>query len=228
MAFTGMPLAYGYDTTKEGFEIHIGVNHVVHHYLTSLLLDTLKASAPSRVVAVSSTAERGSYPQGFEYSDWVSRPKDYEDGRAYAQSKLANILDTRALAEKLKGTGVTAYSCHPGIIETELGRHLEPEMYKRTDKMPPVQRYLQENVLIPVIQGIMFSAPKGALTQLHLSTAPAETLTNGGYYTPVGQHKSTIHPQGQNMTRARELWDVTEAVIDTKRPKKNLARQEAQ
>jgi NAD(P)-dependent dehydrogenase (short-subunit alcohol dehydrogenase family) len=87
-------------------------------HLTDLLSNNLKDSVPSRIVSVSSMAERESYDQRFLFQDWL--PKDgqlrgsYEDGTAHGQSKLANVLYTKALAEKLEGTGVTAYSLHPG------------------------------------------------------------------------------------------------------------------
>ena len=85
--------------TNEGIEMHIGVNHIGHFLLTNLLLDTLKASAPSRIVNVTSLAYANAK---ICLNDLNSRHK-YDPGKAYAQSKLANILFTLDLAEKLKG-----------------------------------------------------------------------------------------------------------------------------
>lgn len=97
--------------TKDGFEMHLGVNHLGHFLLTNLLLDMLKASAPSRVVVVSSIAE---WIFGKIKRDDLNSEKSYSKWGAYGQSKLANVLFTRELAKRLEGTGVTANCCHPG------------------------------------------------------------------------------------------------------------------
>lgn len=85
--------------TQEGIELQFGVNHIGHFLLTNLLLDTLKDSAPSRIVNVSSSAHK----RGKIKFDDLNNEKTYEPGEAYAQSKLANILFTKELANKLKG-----------------------------------------------------------------------------------------------------------------------------
>lgn len=85
--------------TQEGIELQFGVNHIGHFLLTNLLLDALKDSAPSRIVNVSSSAHK----RGKIKFDDLNNEKTYEPGEAYAQSKLANILFTKELANKLKG-----------------------------------------------------------------------------------------------------------------------------
>ncbi|KAH7941718.1 hypothetical protein HPB49_016530 [Dermacentor silvarum] len=106
--------------TKDGFEMQLGVNHLGHFYLTGLLLDKIKAAAPSRVVNVSSIAhQRGK----INYTDFNSE-KEYDPADAYNQSKLANVLFTKELAQKLKGTGVSVFAVHPGIVNTEITRHM--------------------------------------------------------------------------------------------------------
>ncbi|XP_017472643.1 PREDICTED: retinol dehydrogenase 13-like isoform X3 [Rhagoletis zephyria] len=106
--------------TKDGFEMQLGVNHMGHFLLTNLMLDLLKKSAPSRIVTVSSLAHtRGEINVADLNSD-----KSYDPGTAYNQSKLANILFTRELARRLEGTGVTANALHPGVVDTELFRHM--------------------------------------------------------------------------------------------------------
>lgn len=106
--------------TKEGIELQLGVNHMGHFLLTNLLLDKLKESAPSRIVTVSSIAhKRGTINK----SDLNSEEK-YDPGAAYNQSKLANVLFTKELSERLKGSGVTANSLHPGVVDTDLFRHM--------------------------------------------------------------------------------------------------------
>lgn len=106
--------------TKDGIELQLGTNHMAHFLLTNLLLDLLKQSAPSRIVNVSSLAHtRGQ----INVADLNSEQK-YDSGDAYSQSKLANVLFTLELAKRLTNSGVTANSLHPGIVHTELGRHM--------------------------------------------------------------------------------------------------------
>lgn len=106
--------------TKDGFEMQIGVNHMGHFLLTLLLLDVLRASAPSRIVVVSSLAHRF----GTINKDDLNSEKSYSRKFAYAQSKLANVLFTRELAKRLEGSGVTVNALHPGVVDTELFRSM--------------------------------------------------------------------------------------------------------
>lgn len=106
--------------TEDGFEMQIGVNHMGHFLLTNLLLELVKKSAPSRIVNVSSIA----HLYGKINKEDLNSEKSYSPIPAYNQSKLANVLFTRELARRLKDTGVSTYSLHPGVINTELGRHL--------------------------------------------------------------------------------------------------------
>ncbi|XP_073204504.1 retinol dehydrogenase 12-like isoform X2 [Lepidochelys kempii] len=108
-----------YSKTADGFEIHLGVNHLGHFLLTFLLLECLKQSAPARIVNVSSLAHHGGR---IRFHD-LQGEKCYNWGLAYCHSKLANVLFTRELARRLQGTGVTANSLHPGTVHSSLGRH---------------------------------------------------------------------------------------------------------
>lgn len=112
--------------TKDGYEMQLGVNHLGHFLLTNLLLDTLKKSAPSRIVVVSSAI----YIFGSINKVDLNSEKMYSKVGAYSQSKLANILFTKELAKRLEGTNVTVNCCHPGVVKTELGRHLVAGKFK--------------------------------------------------------------------------------------------------
>ena len=114
-----------YKRTKDGFEMHNGVNHLGHFLLTNLLLDIMKATpGQSRVVTVSSSLYKRCLD--FEFKDMNSNdPSRYNNrspGRAYSQSKLANILFSRSLSRKVEGCGVNTYAVCPGLVRTELSR----------------------------------------------------------------------------------------------------------
>lgn len=115
----GVMITPTFQRTADGFEQQFGVNHLGHFLLTNLLLDRIKASAPSRIVVVSSSAN---YFGSLDFDDMMFE-KGYNKYKAYARSKLANVMFGRELAKRLEGTGVSVYSLHPGSIRTELQRH---------------------------------------------------------------------------------------------------------
>lgn len=131
--FIGMNLTYGFQLTEDGLEQQIGVNHIAHFYMTQLLTEPLLAGK-GRVIVVSSSAHSGGYPEGIRPDTWFplattgsnegSIPEWYEDGNSHCQSKLANILFSREFARRMEGTGVTAYSLHPGVIKSNIYRHM--------------------------------------------------------------------------------------------------------
>ncbi|RZC41207.1 retinol dehydrogenase 13-like [Asbolus verrucosus] len=111
--------------TEDGFETQLGTNHLGHFLLTMLLLPKICQSTPARIVNVSSVAHKMGYID-FEDLNWVKRR--YSALGAYQQSKLANVLFTTELARRLGEAdikGVTVYCLHPGVVATELGRHLD-------------------------------------------------------------------------------------------------------
>src|SRR4028119_830399 len=104
-------------TTADGMEATFAVNHLAYFLLTNLLLDRLKAGAPSRIVNVASA----DHSNGTIDFDDLQGEKKYRGAKAYGQSKLANVLFTYELARRLEGTGVTANCLHPGVVGTNLG-----------------------------------------------------------------------------------------------------------
>ncbi|KRF98435.1 uncharacterized protein Dwil_GK28016 [Drosophila willistoni] len=148
--------------TQEGFEMQIGVNHMGHFLLTNLLLDTLKASAPSRIVNVSSSVH---YLGKINTKD-LNSEKCYSEGGAYNQSKLANVLFTRELAKRLEGTGVTVNALHPGAVKTELGRNWTAG----------------KNFVLPLISPLMKTAASGAQTTLYAALDPDLEKISGLYF----------------------------------------------
>jgi len=107
--------------TPDGFELQIGTNHLGHFLLTGLLAPAVLAGAPARIVNLSS---RGHLRSDIHWDDPHYRTRPYDKWEAYGQSKTANILFTVELERRLAGRGVHAYAVHPGVILTELSRHL--------------------------------------------------------------------------------------------------------
>ena len=109
------------ERTKDNFEINMGVNHLGHFLLTNLLLDLLKAAAPSRIVIISSKLHSIGTINKDDFNDEKSFPGSW---KAYANSKLANLLFMRKLSQLLEGTGVTINALCPGAVDTEATRYL--------------------------------------------------------------------------------------------------------
>ena len=113
--------------TADGLEHTFAVNHLASFLLTNLLLDRLKASAPARVVTVSS----GAQSMGRIDFDDLQSVRSYSGQRAYNQSKLANVMFTYELARRLEGTGVTATVLHPGVTRTDFGAEDQAWYFKK-------------------------------------------------------------------------------------------------
>jgi len=181
--------------TAQGFETTFGVNHLGHFLLTQLLLDRLKASAPARVVTVSSLGHRFAY-SGLDFADLQSE-RHYWAMDAYAKSKLANILFTRELARRLVGTGVTANCLHPGVVRSGFGSH---------DDTSGVER-------LSMLLGSPFfvSAARGARTTVYLASAPEVADRTGGYYVRCREHRPSR--AARDPEAARRLWEVSEQLV---------------
>lgn len=175
-----------YSKTADGFEMHIGVNHLGHFLLTHLLLEKLKESAPSRIVNVSSLAH---YLGRIHFHN-LQGQKSYSAGLAYCHSKLANILFTRELARRLKGSGVTAYSVHPGTVNSELVRH---------------SSFLQ--CLWRLFSFIIKTPQQGAQTSLYCALTEGLENLSGNHFSDC--HVTWVSAQARNETIARRLWDVS-------------------
>lgn len=176
-----------YSTTADGYEMQFGVNHLGHFFLTFLLLDLLKHSAPSRVINVSSAI----HAMGKIQFDDLSGEKDYHPLKAYAQSKLANVLFSRELAKRMEGFGVLVYSVDPGAVNTEIIRH--------------IQRPLVDFVKT---FGFLIKTPaEGALSVIYCVVNPESQMVNGGYYKACASAESCR--AGQDDAAALKLWAVS-------------------
>ncbi len=184
-------------TTKDGFELQFGTNHLGHFAFTGLLLDRVLAVPGSRVVTVSSVGHRFAR-SGINFDD-LQWEKDYSRVGAYGQAKLANLLFTYELQRRLQGTKTIAAAAHPGGSRTELTRNL-PTFVGAVTKL-----------VEPLFQG----ADMGALPTLRAATDPG--VIGGQYFGPDGFGEQRGYPKVVASSRAshdidaqRRLWTVSE------------------
>lgn len=173
------------ELTADGYELDLGVNHLGHFLLTLLLLDRLKAAAQGRIVVVAS----GAYKIGKLYLDDHTLSRGFTAAKAYGRSKLANILFTRELAERLKGTGVTVNCLHPGAVGTSIGVSRETGFGHRLMKLV----------------GVLFqTSEQGADTAIYLATAPELREVSGQYY--YRRKIKELSPRAKDPEAAARLW----------------------
>ncbi len=175
------------ETTVDGLELTFALNHLASFLLTNLLLDLIKASAPARIVNVSSTAHQG---VEIDFDD-LQGTRKFSGWRAYQQSKLANILFTRELARRLDGTGVTANALHPGFVRTQIFR-----------ARGPLGWLIRRSADLAAI-----SPEKGARTSIYLASSALVDGQTGLYF--VNRKPARSSPQSQDDAAARRLWDVS-------------------
>ncbi|XP_041377724.1 retinol dehydrogenase 14-like [Gigantopelta aegis] len=183
-----------YSKTEDGFEMQMGVNHLGHFLLTNLLLDMLKSSHGRIVVVASSLLKYGS----INFSDLFAE-KHYDRKKAYADSKLANAHFCRHLSKNLEGTGVNVYCVHPGMVLTNLGRHLMPVGIKL--------------VLTPLAWLFGIKTPtEGCQTVVYCSIAEELSNSTGKYY---GNCKEDPWPKvACDDSVAKKLWEVSEKLTN--------------
>ena len=176
--------------TADGLEHTFALNHLAPFLLTNLLLERLKASAPARVVTVSSGAQSMGK---IDFDDLMGEQK-YSGSRAYNQSKLANVMFTYELARRLEGTGVTATALHPGLTSTAFSAE-DPSM----------------GLLVKVLRPFMKSPARGAETPIYLaSSAEAEGVT-GQYFADRKAKKS--HESSYDTAATARLWQVSADLV---------------
>ena len=192
-------------TTKDGFELQFGTNHLGHFALTNLLLDRVLAAPGSRVVTVSSVGHRFARA-GIRFDDLQSE-RNYSRAGAYGQSKLANLMFTYELQRRLQGTNTIAAAAHPGGSRTELTRNLPPLIGAATR---PLERFMQ-------------GADMGALPTLRAATDPG--VLGGQYYGPDGFAEQRGYPKvvassavSHDTDAQRKLWAVSEELTSVVSP----------
>jgi NAD(P)-dependent dehydrogenase (short-subunit alcohol dehydrogenase family) len=183
--------------SADGIELTWALNHMSYFLLTNLLIDTLRASAPARVINVSSDAHRG----GVMRWDDLLFTRGYNGWAAYAQSKLANILFSNELARRLEGTGVTSNALHPGFVATRFAHN----------------NGIIWGGLMALMQRLFAITPEeGAQTSIYLATAPEVATISGRYF--VKSRETSPAPQAQDMAAAARLWEISERMVVNSAP----------
>ena len=177
-----------------GIERHFLVNHLGHFILGTHLMEALKAAPQGRLVMVSSLGYKWAPPEGIQFDNLSGEKGEYDSNMSYGQSKLANALFAMEAARRFEGTNATANAIHPGIINTNLGRH-----------MPWYTR------LFATLLGWTFmkSIPEGAATQTFAAAHPSLDKVSGKYF----EDCNVVTPEGPHMMNAElaaKLWDVSE------------------
>jgi WW domain-containing oxidoreductase len=178
---------------KYGYEIQFFTNHVGHHLLVTRLLDRL--SDTGRVVVLSSSAHRRAPPEGIRFGD-LSGEKAYSPRTAYGQSKLANLLFAKHLAARLPKAGQTANAVHPGVIRTNLQRHLGVGLRAVFSTLGPL---------------FMKTVPQGAATQCYVAVHPAAASVRGEYFADCNVARPSR--LARDAALAAQLWERTERII---------------
>ncbi|XP_016364890.1 retinol dehydrogenase 13-like isoform X1 [Sinocyclocheilus rhinocerous] len=182
--------------TEDGFETQLAVNHLGHFLLTNLLLGMLKRSSPSRVVNLSSIAH---VDGKIEFDDLFFDKRPYSPLLSYRQSKLANVLFSRELARRMKGTGVSSYCLHPGVIQTELIRHILVRF--------PVLKII---LSLPCI--LLMKTPwQGAQTSIYCAVTEGLESKSGCYFSDCAEKDPA--PEGKDDEVARRLWEESARLV---------------
>lgn len=177
---------------KHGHELQFLTNHVGHFLLVTGLLPRLTGDA--RVVVLSSEAHRTTPTEGIAFDD-LSGERWYSPFRAYGQSKLANLLFARALARRLPATQ-TANAVHPGVIATNLGRHMSAALRVSLSAIAPL---------------FLKTIPQGAATQTYVAVHPGAGGITGEYWSDSNVTTSSAH--GRDAALAERLWSESERIV---------------
>ena len=180
--------------TADGIERTFALNHLAPFLLTNLLLDLLKESAPSRIITVSSEARRRAE---IDFNDLQSE-RNYRGFQVYGKSKLANILFTYELAERLRGTGVTANCVHPGPVSTNFGMNNGGLMI----------------LLFRALKPFMRSPERGADTLVYLASSPEVEGVSGRYFGDRKVISSSEEPH--DVSAQKRLWEASEELTNLK------------
>jgi NAD(P)-dependent dehydrogenase (short-subunit alcohol dehydrogenase family) len=180
----------------DGIEMTFALDHLNYFLLTNLLLDTIKASAPARIVNVASEAHRR--VPGINFDDLQSE-RGYNSVRAYGQAKLANVLFTYELARRLDGTNISVNVLHPGVVATDMW--FADTRLRRNNG-------ILRRLVVQLTRLVMISPEQGAQTAIYLAASPNVEGVTGKYF--VKEKESQSSPASHDHAAATRLWQVSE------------------
>lgn len=192
--------------TSQGFEMQFGTNHLGHFLFTCLLAPALRAGAPARVVSLSSAGHKFA---NFSFDDPGYLEREYDKWQAYGESKTANALFAVGLDKRLGENGVRVFAVHPGVIMTNLARHMDQDDFEKLSAKSPSGEALSFKTL-----------EQGAATSVWAATAP-ELADKGGIYLencqiaqPAVQGSSSgVESYAIDETAAERLWALSEELV---------------
>lgn len=201
--------------TDDGIETSFQVNHLGHFLLVKLLENIVVASAPSRVVVVSSDAHYYTYPEGVRPNlASINDPTGADSGNNYGQSKMCNVLFMKALSRRLNPKGVYVNAVHPGIVASEFTRSL---LLKAgfSHGVADVTQDFMSGVLTRIL--VVFDVEGGALTQIYASMSPEIERANisGRYFVPIAM-EMTPDTRTENVTFQEHVWAMSEELVQSK------------
>ncbi|KAH8551427.1 hypothetical protein BGW37DRAFT_513254 [Umbelopsis sp. PMI_123] len=201
-------MASPYHTTKDGFEAQFGTNHIGPFLFTNLIMPKLLASKtgapPPRIVNVSSIGHIFS-PIRFD-DPFFENGKTYQKWTSYGQSKTANMLFARELAKRYKNKGLTAFSLHPGGINTNLARDVKPEEFSE-----PLQDYDGNTIDFSKME--WKSIPQGTSTHIVAAFDPNITSDSGSYLNDCQIAVDQAKAYAKDDTQAEKLWKLSETLV---------------
>jgi retinol dehydrogenase 12 len=180
------------EMTAEGFERTFALNYLNYFLLTNLLLDRLKASAPARIVNVSSDSHKGAQ---LDFDDLQSEKGSFAL-KAYGRSKLADIVFSYELARRLAGTGVTVNALHPGLVRTGFASNLGAVV---------------STAINLAMRFVALTPEQGAQTSVYLATSPDVENVTGKYWEKSKPVRSA--PAAYDQATWTQLWDVSEKIV---------------
>ena len=178
---------------SNGYELQFFTNHIGHFILVTGLLDSLTENG--RVVMLSSAAHNAAPKDGIEF-DNLSGEKSYSAWTAYGQSKIANLLFAKELARRFQGSKKTAYAVHPGVIPTNLGRHMNPIAIAIFG--------LSKHLFLKSIE-------QGSATQCYTATNPNVIQNSGSYFADC--NVAVTRKEAEDADLAKKLWEVSEGIV---------------
>ncbi|MFN8578324.1 MAG: SDR family oxidoreductase [Candidatus Sericytochromatia bacterium] len=179
--------------TEDGIELTFAINHIGYFLTTNLLLDLLKNSAPSRIVNVASDAHKAGH---INFNDINYENNKYKSMNVYCDSKLANILFTKELAKRLKGTNVTANCLHPGVVNTNFANDYAEKF----------------GFIAKIVKSFLITPEKGAETQIYLASSSEVEGITGEYFDK--KKIKTPSKEARDPEIAEKLWKISERMTN--------------